>query len=296
MLIKPFFSHDNRANQKARIAIFMSGTGTNAKSLLEYERSVKTVSFESVLIFTDAPQTSRAAAIAEQYGLPLIALDIRKFYQERGETTIALTSPQRCQIRDEWTEALRRLIEPYKIDFIVLAGFVPLCNITADYPCLNVHPGDLTIEENGQRLLVGLHFRPVETAILRGFKELRSSVILAQPFKENGVSEMDSGPVLGISAPITVQLGDCTIKQLSAIYTARQQPPYTDKLREVAAANLERLKFAGDHILLPRVVDDFAANKFGWGDGKLHYLNSDLTWIPVRTVQYSEKKAQPIQL
>lgn len=97
--------------------------------------------------------------------------------------------------------ALRELVLPWKIDFGVLAGFVPLCNITADLPCLNVHPGDLTVETDGRRILAGLHFKPVETAILAGHPALRSSVILAQPFEGSGEAEMDSGPVLGVSRP-----------------------------------------------------------------------------------------------
>lgn len=185
-------------------------------------------------------------------------------------------------------------MRPYRIDFAVLAGFVPLCNITRDYPCLNVHPGDLTVEENGRRILAGLHFKPVETAILKGFPALRSSVILAQPFEGKGEAEMDSGPVLGVSAPMAVGLEGCSVEQLAAVAAARRQAPYRDLLREVAAANLERLKFAGDHVVLPRVVDEFAAGRFGRRDGQLCYRKADCSWIPVRTVEYSAGKAEPV--
>ena len=146
MQIEQFFSPGGTGG-KARIAVFMSGSGTNAEALLEYERRGEPVAFETVLIVTDAPETSRARVLAGRCGLPLAELDIRAFYRERGETAIALTTPRRRRLREEWTEALRALVAPYRIDFAVLAGFVPLCNITRAYPCLNVHPGDLTVEE-----------------------------------------------------------------------------------------------------------------------------------------------------
>ena len=293
MQIEQFFSPGGTGG-KARIAVFMSGSGTNAEALLEYERRGEPVAFETVLIVTDAPETSRARVLAGRCGLPLAELDIRAFYRERGETAIALTTPRRRRLREEWTEALRALVAPYRMDFAVLAGFVPLCNITRDYPCLNVHPGDLTVEENGRRILAGLHFKPVETAILKGFPALRSSVILAQPFEGKGEAEMDSGPVLGVSAPMAVGLEGCSVEQLAAVAAARRQAPYRDLLREVAAANLERLKFAGDHVVLPRVVDEFAAGRFGRRDGQLCYRKADCSWIPVRTVEYSAGKAEPV--
>lgn len=293
MQIEHFFSPGGTGG-KARIAVFMSGSGTNAEALLDYERRGEPVSFETVLIVTDAPETSRARVLAGRYGLPLAALDIRAFYRERGEAAIALSTPRRRRLREEWTEELRTLVAPYRIDFAVLAGFVPLCNITRDYPCLNVHPGDLTVEENGRRILAGLHFRPVETAILKGFPVLRSSVILAQPFEGGGEAEMDSGPVLGVSAPMTVGLDGCSVEQLAAVAAARRQAPYCDLLREIAAANLERLKFAGDHVVLPRTVDDFAAGRFGLRGEQLCYRKAGCPWIPVRTVEYSVGKTEPL--
>ena len=108
MQIEQFFSPGGTGG-KARIAVFMSGSGTNAEALLEYERRGEPVAFETVLIVTDAPETSRARVLAGRCGLPLAALDIRAFYRERGETAIALTTPRRRRLREE-CRAVRRML------------------------------------------------------------------------------------------------------------------------------------------------------------------------------------------
>lgn len=280
--------------EPARVAVFMSGAGTNAAALIEYERTHPGVCFRVVLLVTDAPETSRVHMLAERYGLPVAALDIRRYYAERGEPAIALITPRRRELRAAWTEELRGLIHPYRIDFGVLAGFVPLCNITADYPCLNVHPGDLTVEENGRRILAGLHFRPVETAILAGRPALRSSVILARPFQGGGEADMDTGPVLGVSPELPVDLEGVTLEELRRIHARRGRAPFRDRLREIASANLERLKTAGDHVVLPRAVADFAAGRFGIGpDGVLRYRRNGF-WMEVKTVEYSLRGEVPL--
>ena len=283
-MIDHFFSVPS--GRPARIAVFMSGSGTNAEALLRYYAEHPENGCRVTLLVTDAPETSRARRLSADWGVPLLEHDIRAFYAARGETAISLVSERRRAIRAEWTDCLCSLLAPHAVDFGVLAGFVPLCNITADLPCLNVHPGDLTVEENGRRILAGLHFRPVETAILAGYASLRSSVILAQPFEGNGEAEMDSGPVLGVSTPVPVDLDGESVAALAAVRGARQHAPYRDRLRDVAARNLERLKIEGDHVVLPRVVADFAAGRFGRDrNGGLYFREAE-QWLPCRTVEY----------
>jgi len=285
LMIKNLFP--GGGERPVRAALFMSGSGTNAEALLRYRAGHSGCRYVPALIVTDAPETGRAREIAAEWKIPLVELDIRAFYAERGETAISLVSERRRAIRAEWTDALRRLIAPWKIDFGVLAGFVPLCNIASDMPCLNVHPGDLTLEEDGKRILAGLHFRPVETAILAGHAALRSSVILAQPFRGNGQAEMDSGPVLGVSQAMPVDLCGETPESLAAVFAARTRGPGRDRLRSVAEINLERLKRCGDHVVLPRAADDFAAGRFGLDGRRLCFRNENNGgWIPVRTIEY----------
>ena len=125
---------------------------------------------------------------------------------------------------------------------------MPLTNLTADFPCLNVHPGDLTVEDSGRRLLVGLHTIPIETAILRGFDHLRSSVIVAQTYTGAG-GEMDSGPVLGVSPKVGIDLQGRSLDELRGI--AARRPPqrpvggFKDSLESIASHNQNLLKKGG---------------------------------------------------
>ena len=195
------------------------------------------------------------------------------------------------RIREMWTEELRKILSTYDISFGILAGFVSLSNITGYFPCLNVHPGDLTLEDDGKRVLAGLNTIPIENAILRGLTTLRSSVILAQPYTGAG-GEMDSGPVLGISPACGIDLMGSDVAELRRIAASR--PPlkprggYKDLLETVALHNQERLKQQGDWIVFPPVVTDFAAGKFGCdSEGGLYYDN-DGRWSRIRTVEYSD--------
>ena len=276
--------------EKPAAAVFLSGTGTNAAKLLEGWRSGAFRGWTPRVLVTDKPETSRARALAEQYGLPLVEHDIAKFYRERGLEKIALTSERALQVREEWTGALIRLLMPYSVQFGILAGFVPLSNITCVLPCLNVHPGDLTLDEDGRRYLAGLQRLPVETALLRGHTHLRSSVIIAQAFT-GGAKEMDSGPVLGVSAPVPVDLMGATVDDLRACQAARagkKPAEYRgDLLMQAAERNLENLKEHGDWVVFPQTVDDFARNKFTLDpDGTLRYEGTR-----VKTVEYSETSA-----
>lgn len=279
-------------NRSARVAVFLSGSGTNAEKLLEFRAACPACRFDIVLLVTDRPQESRAAELAERFKLPLAALDIREFYRRHGLESTSLATERGREVRERWTGELRRRIAGYAIDFAVLAGFVPLTNLTGDFPCLNVHPGDLTVVGgDGRRLLVGLHAIPVEKAILAGAASLRSSVILALPYREDGhAADMDNGPLLGISAPVPVELGGYSLDALRAMAASRpaRRPKggFRDGLSEVAARNLQHLKEAGDWTILPRVTADFAAGRFGTDGTQLFFRQPQGSFRPVRTVEY----------
>ena len=255
------------ADVPARAVIFLSGGGTDAEAVLEHLRSGRRA-FRAVALATDSPR-SRARELGARYDVPVVELDIRKFYRDRGEESIRLDSPRRRILRQEWSDAMYRLLEPCAPEMGILAGFIPLTNLTGRFPCLNVHPGDLTLEDSsGRRLLAGLHILPVERAILAGYGYLRSSVILAQPYTGDGSREMDSGPVLGVSEAMPPDLEGATVEGLAAVRAARVPgAPVNDRLRRLAESNVERLKVVGDHVVLPRAAEDFASGRF-FAEGK----------------------------
>ena len=274
-------------SRKPEAMIFMSGSGVNAEKLLALE-AAGDAAYRISAIVTDVPDpgSSRAALLAGKFGKPLISLDIAAFYAERGLSSTSLSVPGGVAVREEWTDELRRLVRRAGApDFGILAGFISLSDITSDFPCLNVHPGDLTVlDADGGRRYVGLAARPVEKAILAGETFLRSSVILAGGFTGKA-GEVDSGPLLGISEPVAVDLAGETLDALKTAMAARPSGKplkEADVLRRVARINLENLKRRGDLTVLPGVADDFARGEFApAADGGILWRGQR-----VRTVEY----------
>ena len=274
------------ADDPARTVVFLSGGGTDAEAVLKYLASGEHA-FRAVALATDSPLASKTGELGKRYGVPVVELDIREFYRTRGEESIRLDTPRRCEIRQEWSDALYARLAPFAPEMGILAGFIPLTNLTGRFPCLNVHPGDLTLEDaSGRRLLAGLHILPVERAILAGHPALRSSVILAQPYTGDGSREMESGPVLGVSEPMALDLEGATVEELAAVRNRRVPGRKVDDLlRRLAEKNVEHLKVAGDHIVLPRAAEDFAAGRFRAEGKRIGFLDGGATHT-ARTVEY----------
>ena len=297
MPITPFLRiHSDR---RQRAALFLSGGGSNAERLLEELATAgQTASYEVALLVTDAPAGSRAREIGARFSIPVVANDIRAFYREQGEARVSLATVRGRELRDQWTGQLRSQIAPFGVDFGVLAGFVPLTNITGDFPCLNVHPGDLTYLRNGERYLVGLHTVPIERAILAGLNHLRSSVIIALPYTGRG-EDMDNGPILGISEPVPIDLHGHGIEELRTVAAARpvQRPPggYADALEEVAKPNQDRLKREGDWVVLPQAVRAFARGDYGRDERGELLFRVGPGWEQIETVVFGAE-SQPLLL
>lgn len=285
-------------HEKPQIGIFLSGSGTNAERVLEYLDGLSSCPLIVKALVTDAPETSRAKEIGERFGIPVVACDIRAFYAAHGEKRVSIATPRGQEVRKLWTDELRKLIAPYAFDFAIFAGFVPLTNLTEDFPCLNVHPGDLTYLEQGRRILVGLHTLPVERAILAGLPHLRSSVIVAQGYTGRG-GEMDSGPVLGISGDVPIDMAGHTVDEL--LENQRRRPlvrpkgGFGDALESVAQANLSELKTHGDWVVLPKVVVDYAEGRYALDEQQNLYYRIGEKWHRINTViHYENGQKEPM--
>ena len=285
MDVKLFF--EPAANKAAKFALFLSGSGSNARVILQ-AAAANMLDCQPAAVVTDRPE-SAAAALAAEFGLPCLILDLRRFYAGHGEERITLDTPRRRELRELWSQEMWEKLQDFEVDFGVLAGFVPLSNITGKIPCLNVHPGDLTVEKSGVRIFAGLHVKPVEHAILLGYKELRSSVILAQPYCGNGKGEMDSGPILGISEPVAIDLQGMSVAQLQKIADSRIPGVVPqDELRRLALMNIDTLKIQGDHRVFPAVIREFARGNYGTctADGKFCFRSGDGKWLAVKSVVF----------
>lgn len=284
--------------RRARCGLFLSGAGSNAERVIQYLRSLAEPPCEVVVLVTDAPETSRAREIGRLYDLPVVGHDIRAFYAACGQARVSIATPEGRETRERWTDGLRALLAPYALDLAVFAGFVPLTNLTRDLPCLNVHPGDLTYRKDGRRYLVGLHTIPIERAILEGLGELRSSVIQALPYSAG--EDMDSGPILGLSGPVLVDLQGAGLEELRREYAARppQRPRegYGDRLERLAKAHQETLKVHGDWVVLPRVVAAVAAGRIGLDSQGGVCCRTGSGWLAVETVVYHADGTREVRL
>lgn len=274
--------------------IFMSGSGTNAEKLLESEDRGKLWNCSAIV--TDRTRGCRAEEIAKRFGIPYILHDIFQFYKDHGLETISVATERGMEVRNLWTDALREKIADVPHDFGLLAGFVPLSNIVGDFPCLNVHPGDLTIEKEGVRILAGLHSGPVETAILEKHNVLRSSVIIATPYNP-GEKNVDSGFVLGVSDPVNIELPEgVTLEQLQECKRSRIKGR-DDLLGKIADEHIDRLKEGGDWILFPAVTKAFTHGRYSYDDnGNLLWRYDDGVFRPVKTVRFENGEMIPVPL
>ncbi len=281
MTLSPLF--DKPSDRLPNAGIFLSGSGSNAEKLLETLKGLDSPVLNISALITDAPETSRARELGRMFNVPVIEHDIKKFYQERGETRVSIATSKGQEIRELWTDELRRMLAPLKLDFGVFAGFVPLTNLTRELPCLNVHPGDLTYLKNGRRLLVGLHTIPVELAIIEGLDYMRSSVILVEPYSGGG-DEMDSGYILGISPKVQIDLRGHDRSQLVQCLDTRpaKRPKggYGDAMEDVSAFNQNLLKEGGDWLVLPGTVIAFAQGRYATDGKQLYFDGAPVTGAP----------------
>ena len=109
-----------------RIAVFVSGGGTNLQALLDAEKSRQLKSGRIALVVSSRPGVY-ALERAAKAGVPAVVV-----------------SRKDCRDQAEFEERLLAAIEAQGIDMIVLAGFLSIlsADFTARFPqrILNVHP------------------------------------------------------------------------------------------------------------------------------------------------------------
>ena len=111
---------------KARIAVLVSGGGTNLQALIDAQKSGFIHSGEIKLVIANNAN-AYALTRAENAGI---------------EKAVVLKKA--CGSQEAFEEKIKELLTAYQIDLIVLAGFMSILseNFTKDYPqrILNVHP------------------------------------------------------------------------------------------------------------------------------------------------------------
>ena len=112
---------------KAKIAVLVSGGGTNLQALIDAQAAGVIQSGQIVLVISNNPS---AFALTRA--------------QKAGIDTETVSRKQLGGSQDAFENRIKELLSSYDIDLIVLAGFMSILseNFTKDYPerIINVHP------------------------------------------------------------------------------------------------------------------------------------------------------------
>lgn len=165
-----------------RIAVLVSGGGTNLQALIDAKAAGKIPEGEFAAVVASSPD-AYALQRAEKAGIPTYVIK-RKDYGSNQELTIALTA----------------LLQEQKIDLIVLAGFMYILTgeLVNAYPnaILNVHPA--LIPSFCGEGCYGLHVH--EKALAYGVKVSGATVHFVS-------EECDGGPII-LQKAVNVEEGD----------------------------------------------------------------------------------------
>lgn len=195
----------------ARLAVLVSGTGTNLAALLAAIDEDEGFGAEVVVVLSDRPQV-QALERAHHAGIDSIVVDWSEF-----------------ATRHEFTEAICDALEPYRIDLVVLAGFMRiLAPVAIDrYPnrIVNTHPALLPAFPGGRALEDALEHRVKVTGVTVHFVD----------------EQVDHGPIIA-QAAVPVVDGD-TVATLRERIQEVEHRLYPATIKQVASSlptNVER--------------------------------------------------------
>ena len=167
---------------KAKIAVMVSGTGTNLQAIIDAQNSGLIEKGEVVLVIsnrTDAYAIERAKLAG-----------IENYTFTRKE----------CGGQEGWEAKVKELIDSRNIDLIVLAGFLTILSDDFvkyyDHKIINVHPA--LIPSFCGPGMYGIH--PHEAALARGVKVTGATV--------HYVNEVADGGEIIVQKAVSVQDGD----------------------------------------------------------------------------------------
>src|SRR3989338_3814802 len=235
-----------------RVVGLMSGSGSNLRKILELQKRLEenrgTSPFQVVAIFTDNPEGSKANQIGKDFGVPVEAIDVKKFYAERGKPLKDLG------VRVEFDKLLVEKLKPYNAKVAAYAGYMRIATkpLLDAFLGVNVHPADLSVLRGGKRAFTGAH--AVRDAILAGQRHLRSSTHIIEP-------EVDHGRILMVSSPLRVKRGKLDKGDKGAV-------------RKFSDEHQERLKERGDWQVFPRTLLNIAQGNFKVDDSGRVYFNN----------------------
>lgn len=257
-----------------QVAAFMSGGGSNIKELARNESEMKKNGgspYNIAVIVTDNENGKKnASKISEEFRIPNSVI-----YSDFGEFRSTLENPKDWSARGPYFEGIVQELEKItpRISCLAFGGYEilvtdPLISAYKDM-ILNVHPADLTIvnEETGERKYIGNH--AVLDQVMGGMEEICASIHIVN-------EKMDGGPVLRVSAPVSVDLEGHALEELI------ENPELANGIAE---KNQNRLKEAGDwRIFTPTLAEVALGRIVKDANGKLFIKNEDgsVSALPLR--------------
>lgn len=113
-------------NKKIRIAVLVSGNGTNLQALINAQKNKIIKSGKIELVISN---NSNAFALKRA---------------KKSKIPFEIISKKECKKIEEFEKKLKEILKSYKIELIVLAGFMSVLskNFVKDYPkrIINIHP------------------------------------------------------------------------------------------------------------------------------------------------------------
>lgn len=239
------------ADRPLRMVVFFSGGASGVRYLAEHDPNYGD-RYEVVGGFTDSPECAGVDYL-QAADVPVVTNDIRAFYADRDAET------RNMEVREEYDAETRELIARFDPDLILLSGYMWILTapIIDTYPTINVHPADLTIEdESGTRVYTG--YDPVHDAIVAGETTTRSSVHFV-------TTDVDEGPLLVVSEPFDVHRD---LVETLAEYDA------DDALHSYVDAHQEWMKWDGDGPCFAKAVELIATGRVE-RDGSDVYIDGE---------------------
>jgi folate-dependent phosphoribosylglycinamide formyltransferase PurN len=229
---------------------------------------------------------------AEDFDVPLVELDFRKYEEEHGVKTgdyfkalnkdthskigSQLSPEQIIQIRKDVCRQFLDMIHDSmdkhgiqrNIPMFAAGGMALLSDeFVNSFYILNVHPGDLTKYSNdgikrGKRIIVGDGWIPPARAISAGHESLYSTM-------HTMVAEMDAGPVhmRGYALPIDYNW-----------LMSRVDLKDPEMLKKVGAAAQETLKHIGDHVIAGATFFDLFDGRWGMHESGVLAYRTGASW------------------
>ena len=250
-------------------AILMSGTGSNARKLLEYARRSE-CAYRVRVIISDNPD-SNYRRIAEDFGVPSQLNDIYAFFglprPGQGPEPADRARLKDPEGRESFDRRTREILDRYGVRLVALAGYDWVIAPLLCRSCIvvNVHPGDLRVRDSrGCRRYIGLGWVPTAKAILAGERSVHSTTHLVSP-------ELDGGPIARVSqgVPIDLPAGvapenilpeGARLGDVIRAVRSGDDPDLESGLLVTQARQVqERLKRLGDWVEFPRTLDRVAA-------------------------------------